>query len=483
MRAELERGRIRLLHGEIRWLMRLRWFAGAAIVVLGLLNALGPRVYPVGAGPVLLGAAVLVYNGAFLFAFRRFPRPARTYPSLLIFAAVQIHLDIGCLMLLTIWTGGLRSPILSAFMFHMLFASLLQPRLRAYGVALVAIAAVSVGLWASGQWPSTPHDRLVGLAWAGMLVVTVYLTNRVTRALYRREVARLHQLERLRAMSARLRSQQDAMVQGEKLAAIGHLAAGIAHEINNPLASMDGLLQLMERHPERPRPGAVATLREQVQRILRIVRQLTAYAHPGTGRLESAPVNEVAASVLELLALDRRARRVRIDRVLSEETGMARMDPQALQQVLTNLLVNSLDATAGREEPRIELRTERQNAHCVVTVTDNGSGIPPEHRARLFEPFFTTKPVGQGTGLGLSICARLVRDHGGRIELQSTSGSGTSFAVILPADTRNARPEAARVPADPWTRARHETGTLNDPAMPFDRPRPADEQTREPPPR
>jgi C4-dicarboxylate-specific signal transduction histidine kinase len=314
----------------------------------------------------------------------------------------------------------------------MIFAALLQPRNRAYVVSLTAVVGLALALWLSGQWPQTREEAIRLSGWVLTLVVTVYLTDSVARSLYQREAAHTRQLARIRALSETMRAQQSSLIQSEKMAAMGQLAAGVAHEITNPLASMDSVLQLMQRRPDTPRPEAVATLREQVQRILRIVRQLTTYAHPGMGRIESLPVNDLVRASLEMLALSRKVQRVTIDTDLADDAGSAHMNPHALQQVLTNLLVNALDATADSPDPRITIRTRREGDECVIEVADNGPGIAAEHQPRLFEPFFTTKPSGQGTGLGLSICARLVKEQGGTIRLTSPPNAGAVFNIRLP---------------------------------------------------
>ncbi|MFO0832613.1 MAG: ATP-binding protein [Phycisphaerales bacterium] len=433
MTLSLSRGRTRLLYSETRWLMRLRWAAGVVMIVLGAAHWVWLHVYTITYEPVLMGAAILAVNALLLAALRRTPRIATSIPDLITFGSIQIHLDLLCLTLLSVWTGGVHSPVLPAYFFHMIFASLLQPRTRAYAIAIVAVGGLSLGLWLQDLWPQTRAEVVHLSAWILTLMVTVYLTDRIARSLYIRERARTRQLDRIRALTATLRAQQDSLIQTEKMVAMGQLAAGLAHEITNPLASMDSVLQLMQRRPESPRPDAVATLREQVQRILRIVRQLTSYAHPGRGRIETLPVNEVVRSSLDMLAFNRKMERVTIDCVLDDHTGSALINPQALQQVLVNLLVNAFDATAAHPTPHVTIRTRRDGTHCLIEVADNGSGIAPEHQARLFEPFFTTKPVGQGTGLGLSICARLIKEQDGHITVHSTHGQGATFTIRLPA--------------------------------------------------
>lgn len=428
----LERGRVRLLYRQTRWLVRLRWYAGALIIALGAAHWSLTPVYNVGPGVIVLGLAVLAINAALAATMRARPALTSNFHALLLLAAAQIHFDLLVLTLLTTWTGGLHSPVLFAFFLHMIFAGLLQPRLRAYAISLFAIAAVAVALALSSQFPSSAGDTFAGLLWASAMLATVMIADRIARDLFLRESAMARRIRRITALSAEVSAQQHAMLQSEKMAAVGQLATGVAHEITNPLASMDSILQLAQRRQGHATPQDVANLRDQVQRILRIVRQLTSFAHPGRGRMEVVPVNAVVRDALDLFMLSKQARRTEISLDLDPAAGDATLDPHAFQQVLANLLVNALDATADTPHPSITLRTRRLPHACEIHVQDNGQGIPAANLPRVFEPFFTTKEVGHGTGLGLSICAAIVRDHHATLTVTSEPGRGACFVITLP---------------------------------------------------
>ncbi len=425
--------RSHLLRAELRWLMRLRWLAAAMIAALAAApwSWTGVRVAPWTL--VALGASVAACNAILWLLRDRLCGPRTAWSDLRIFGTAQIYLDLTFLFALVHLTGDLRSPVVGLFIFHMVFASLLQSRTRAYLTAVVAVLLVGASLRLTNEGAPERRDALNAVSWACTLAVTVYLTDRVTQKLFRRERARVRQARRLRAMAERVRTQQAVLVQQEKLAAMGHMAAGISHEITSPLANMDGLLQLMQRKDEPLRREDLGVLREQVARIHRTVRQLTAFAHPGEGQVEVLPVNEVVASALALLRFDRRLSRVRVERALAEDAGSARVSAHGLEQVLTNIVRNSLDAMEGAPEPRLTVRTSRHNGSCAIEISDNGCGIPPEGLKQIFEPFYTTKPVGQGTGLGLSISAKIIRDHNGSIDVASEPGRGTTFTIRLPA--------------------------------------------------
>lgn len=236
----------------------------------------------------------------------------------------------------------------------------------------------------------------------------------------------------LKKLNKELVRQQETLVHNEKMAAMGQMAAGIAHEISNPLAGMDSLLQLIERYPDRFGPETIENLRKQLARTNKIVKQMTAFAHPVESGWETIALNDVVQSALDVVRFDSRQKGVEIVSELSSEIGSLRVMPHALQQVLVNLIVNAFDAVAETDEPRIMVKTFREGNWCVIEITDNGHGIKAENITRVFEPFFTTKPVGQGTGLGLSISYNLIKQHNGRCDVRSERGDGTTFSIFLP---------------------------------------------------
>lgn len=431
-RGHGETARLSVLRTELRWLMRLRWVAGGLFLVGSPLGMLldGSPVPPVWIG--VIGVLILVINGLATLAERRSPDLRRRLDALERFAGLQVAADLACLTALIAFTGGLMSPILGFSVFHMAFAALLLPRSWAYGASAGAVAMLALALLATGQWPADPHRATLFFGWVATLVGTVFVSERIASALHRRERARIRKNRRLRELARMLRTQQGAMIQHEKMAAMGRLAAGVAHEINNPLASMDGALQLMERNPEAPpKPATVRALREQVRRIQDTVRELTAFAHPDRSVGDPVPINAVIGGALRMLEFDHRVRRCKIETDLGASERLTCVAPRAIQQVVMNLMLNALDAVADRAEPVVSIRTRREGGRCLVEVADNGVGIPPDKLDEIFEPFYTTKPVGSGTGLGLSISQSLIRERGGEIRVASRPGVGTTFTVVV----------------------------------------------------
>jgi two-component system NtrC family sensor kinase len=196
---------------------------------------------------------------------------------------------------------------------------------------------------------------------------------------------------------------------------------------------MDSLLQLAQRKPEKINVETIGKLRDQVARIHAIINQVRGMVHPTGAEEQLLPLNDLVSGSVDLVRLDPRARKLGIECALSPDVGRAKIRPQALQQVIVNLLLNALDAIAEAPTPKLTIRTRPADSGYAIDIIDNGHGIKPEHLNRLFEPFFTTKPVGKGTGLGLSISYNLIQTQGGWIDVESEVGVGTTMTIRLPA--------------------------------------------------
>ncbi len=231
--------------------------------------------------------------------------------------------------------------------------------------------------------------------------------------------------------------------QAERLALVGRLAAGIAHEVGSPLNVILGTAQMMQQGKSASDPDAeeLQTIINQIGRINRLIQQLLNYARPERIRFEELSLAEQMRGAtaflrgrFEGLAIDLRVE-------IEPDLPLLRGDRDQIQQVLINLLMNACDAFPadrnGREN-RIVLRARKRIGAAAegsvlrLEVEDNGAGIPAEHIPSLFEPFFTTKEVGRGTGLGLAVSRRIVEEHGGRIGVQSRVGEGTLFTIDFP---------------------------------------------------
>lgn len=403
-----------------------------AIIGWSVIDSVMLSWYPASTMMAVLGLGLGAYNGLIRLAIARIGRR-----WLIWLAGVQIVMDLGCLTLLTLWTGGMSSPLTGMYVFHMIFASLLLSGQLAYTMAAAAIVMLIGGLIVSGQSSS---EKTLAAGWMVTVLLTVYLTNHITQGLRRQQAQLVARNRRIRRMGRWLRRQEKAMAAQEKMAALGQMAAGITHEIANPLAGLDAMLQVMQRKPEKLDGQSVEKLRGQVARINGVVREISTFAHGGEEHWETLPINEVVESAIRMVSFDSRMDKLKLQKYYAESIGSIRMMPQALRQVLVNLLTNALDAMEQVSRPQLEIRTERNGPWCLIRVTDNGHGIAPGHIERVFEPFFTTKPMGKGTGIGLSISYSLMRRQGGQILVSSRPGQGSTFTVRLPAGEAAPRP-------------------------------------------
>jgi PAS domain S-box-containing protein len=238
---------------------------------------------------------------------------------------------------------------------------------------------------------------------------------------------------------------QAKLAHAEKMATIGRLVSGVAHEVNNPLAAILGFTDLLLEDPQVP-----DSAREELQIILRetqrtkeIVQGLLSFARQRPAQREPMQVNAILRQTIRLRSYDFSSHGVEVTEEFNENLQMAVGDPQQLQQVFLNILNNAYDAIQeSGNHGKIRIRTRQTTDFIEVAFIDNGTGVrEPE---RIFDPFFTTKPAGKGTGLGLSICYGIVRAHGGEISCWNNEGeSGSTFVVRLPIATENALAAAA----------------------------------------
>ena len=283
-------------------------------------------------------------------------------------------------------------------------------------------AALVVGEKLSGEIFDSDEIKLLEML-AGETVIA--LKN---ASLYEELESRMDELQRAHA----------TLVESAKLAAIGELAASVAHEINNPLTVILAHSNLLLRQlpSDAPARKRVSTIEAEATRAGKIVRDLLSFARRREAKREQVSVHELLDRAIELLGPKLTGGRVEIERVFDRSLPAIAGDRDQLTQVFLNLITNALDAMegGGRLVLQTGIHQEDDGQTMVgVSVSDTGQGISPEHRARIFEPFYTTKSDGRGTGLGLSVSLGIVRMHGGSIEVESKLGHGTTMRVTLPA--------------------------------------------------
>jgi len=223
------------------------------------------------------------------------------------------------------------------------------------------------------------------------------------------------------------------IAQSEKLAAVGQLAAGVAHEINNPLTAIIANAQLLQRQlpPGDDMQESVELIAQAGARATQVVRNLLDFARKEEYHLAATDINETVQKALALAQHELLSRSIALDFEPDPDLPPIYASQDHLQGVWLNLLLNAVDAVQDGSG-KIKVSTCQVGGEIRVAIADNGKGIPPERLARIFEPFYTTKAPGRGTGLGLSVCHRIVKQYGGHILVHSEVGKGSEFTVVLP---------------------------------------------------
>jgi signal transduction histidine kinase len=235
-----------------------------------------------------------------------------------------------------------------------------------------------------------------------------------------------------------LKTAQEGVLQAEKMAAVGKLAAGVAHEVSNPLASISSVVQMMRRKGQSPEQAErIDLIMQHIARVSRVVRELLTFSRPpDSGRQGRVDISALLDRAVSLLRYDKRAGQTEITCRYEPGLDMALGDADRLLLVFTNIMINTFDAlsTHRNGHPRLTISARQNGDRIIIRFKDNGPGMSKEQIRDAFEPFFTTKDPGTGTGLGLWICYEVVRKHHGTIRIDSRVGKGTAVIIELPKD-------------------------------------------------
>ena len=311
------------------------------------------------------------------------------------------------------------------FLGYALFTYMVIRPIRAIGVATERAAQGDL----ASPISVTPRNELGQVA------------RRFNRMLERLDIQRREltlKVEALEAANAELATTQESLLRSEKLASVGQLAAGVAHEVGNPLAAVYGYAELLaEGDLEEDMTVEIGgRIARQVERMQAIIRELLDFSRDDSEEpLRPVDLHDCVREAISLAGATSRVKRVEIRQQLPPELPRPHVVPSQLVQVLINLLLNAADALreAQTEAPRITLRAEADDEHIRLRVSDNGPGVPAQAAPRLFDPFFTTKPPGEGTGLGLAICLRIVQRFEGDLRLlEPEPDQGATFEIALP---------------------------------------------------
>lgn len=304
-----------------------------------------------------------------------------------------------------------------------------------YGLAGgLAVAAVCAACYAPHillHWRQSQAYQANQLIELGMFGVVAFIAGALSDRERRLRIeAEALASERDRALTE-LTATADGVRRADRLAALGTLTAGMAHEIRNPLGAIGGAAEILERdYPDgHPRREFLDILRREIARLKAIVGKYLDYSRPLVPELRPIDLNATVRSALDLVGKSAAGAAIALDANLAEGLSAVRADGGQMHQVLVNLLLNAVQAMP--EGGTVEIRTWAEAGAAVVEVRDHGAGLPDVPVERLFEPFYTTKPAG--TGLGLHVCRRIAVSHGGRLDATNAPGGGAAFRLELPA--------------------------------------------------
>ena len=446
-----------VLGAQLLWLIQLRWIAVVGVVAAALIcNYVFPvLISPI---PIYVCAGVLLLCNIFYYLVTT-RKDSGGVSKDIVLGMIQVEVDIVILTAVLHFSGGVVNPFFLFYVFHVIIAAIILPRNLSYGVGLTTILLFGLlatnelhgGGWlgyyplkfsAVGGLLRNPVYALgVFVAFAGMVVLAQYLTRiiivQMTTKHKRLEKDLRDRTEQITAINEMLKMTRVQMAQREKMVAVGQMAAGIAHEIGNPLASLSSVAQYLCRklstHEEKEQ---LLLIGYHVDRISGILKRMLSLSRPATREYKWTDINELIDNTLSLVKFDKRMESITVKNVIGSGLPTVWLNPQLFEQVLLNIFINAMDAMEARQgegEHILEITKEFKDTMVEIQVRDTGIGMSPQVAKRAFESFFTTKEIGKGTGLGLFISYNLVSEIDGTIKLESEPSKGTTVIIQIPA--------------------------------------------------
>jgi signal transduction histidine kinase len=230
---------------------------------------------------------------------------------------------------------------------------------------------------------------------------------------------------------------EQQLMHSQKMESLGTLAAGIAHEVGNPLASISSIVQVILRTTaDNQTKEKLALVGSQIHRITKIIRDLVDFSRPPNYQVQATDLGKILLESVEIAKHAKKAKNISFSTHIPPTLPLLSLVPDQISQVFINMLLNAVDAIGGKKGHIVSTISPGADSF-VITIDDDGSGIAPENMEKVFEPFFTTKKKGEGTGMGLWVSYGIVKSFQGDIAVKSTAGKGTTFIITLPMNTRN----------------------------------------------
>ena len=468
----------------MKWFIQLRWIFLVGLFLTVLSAAFIFHIELPINRIIVVGIIVFIWNSALYYLYSTFKWWLDAHFRINRFMAnLQIGLDLLILTFLIHFSGGVENPFVIFYLFHAIMGSILLPRAAVWfqGLTALCLFIVFIGLEYLGV---IPHYHLKGFSPEGLhldllyisviscvlmvtLFSTIYMISSIVQSLHVHEAQLFSTQDMLRKKSSELETanqqlleKQKQLVLSEKLMSLGQLAAGMAHEINNPVQfiqgnlsiikeALDGIIPILDDHAIKNPHMKLARLeyaffREHcrvlvndmtkgTEHISDIVRDLKAFSRSDEGRRDQeVDVNEVVRVCQRLV--HNKIKRYRVEKDLDPDLPCLRGNINEIEQVVMANLINAADALTGKSDGMIKIitRTEDGGKEISLSICDNGAGMTDEVMEKIFDPFFTTRQRSGGTGLGLSVTYGIVKEHGGRIDVKSKVGERTVFTYRWP---------------------------------------------------
>jgi two-component system sensor histidine kinase PilS (NtrC family) len=413
------------LRRKLKWLMLLRVLFSTLLLGSSIIIQLGESPPPLGSPLIFLYAIIgSIFSLSVLYAVSLYHIKHH-----LVFAYVQILIDTTVVTAILFVTGSFSSIFSFLYLVIIIYSSILLP-IRGT-IAIAALCSIQFGILVDLEYygviyPFGKNDGLLASVYPGSQVFYKILITMI--ACFAVALLSSFLSEQVRKTKRELQTMEDHVKRVEKMASIGEMAAGMAHEIKNPLASLTGSIQMLSEdilyNPDHDRLMRIV-LRE-ADRLSSLVNNFLLYARPPAGRIEAIELDKILMDTVELLKKDAATDgRITIARKVQPDIWIS-MDPVHLRQIFWNFLLNAAEAIDGKGVIDIEMYASK-NRHAFVRITDDGCGMTREELKSIFDPFFTTKPAG--TGLGLSIVHRILEAYDAWLNVESEAGKGTTITL------------------------------------------------------